>query len=715
MSHDGADFNSAKTQACPKEDAKLPVDELKSLLLGRLSEVLHYLLPSGVIRGGKFHVGDIQGNKGESLVVELNGPKAGIWHDFATDEGGDIIALWAGVYCKDTRRDFPEIIRAIHEWLGGPCRPVPKHVHSAGAEDLGPITGKWDYLDADGELIACVYRYDPPGGKQFRPWDAKTRRNRAPEIRPLYNQPGIKVANAVVLVEGEKAAQALIDAGVCATTAMNGANAPIDKTDWSPLAARHVIVWPDNDPPGFKYAEAVAARLKTLGVASFTALTIPKGKPDKWDAADAVAEGMDIGKFLASAVRAAVTPATAIPAFTVGHYLDDETPMPDDIIAPRVLTPGGLLVLGGAPKVGKSDLLICWLASMAAGTPFLGMTPPRPLKIFYLQAEIGYFYLRERLKRLRINPNLMPLVRRNLVVTPQVRMLLDEDGVEKVADTIVRFFDPGEVDIIVIDPLRNVYDGGKAGGENDNSAMLAFLQDRVEGVRHRINPDAGVILAHHTKKITKKLLEEDPFQALSGAGSLRSFYTTGIIMFRPDESRSVKQLMFELRNGPSIDNKYADKIDGVWRVLDLESERLVNKDYGQKLDAERRRKHDKILEILFDEGRTGNLYTGSMFTKRWENLAGLGGMHSIRDRIDVLATKGYIKFVKQGAARSRNGFLCVEGMEAPTGNTDIDPDTGEITPTFKRILPTHFRSPSDGGLMPVEDPEVWLYHEGAVE
>ncbi|WP_428546838.1 AAA family ATPase [Profundibacter sp.] len=80
----------------------------------------------------------------------------------------------------------------------------------------------------------------------------------------------------------------------------------------------------------------------------------------------------------------APVPAT-MPAFTLGELLDDTTPMPEDIIAPRVLTPGGLLVVGGAPKVGKSDFLISWLVHMAAGVSFLGFTPPRPLRVFYLQ------------------------------------------------------------------------------------------------------------------------------------------------------------------------------------------------------------------------------------------------------------------------------------------------------------------------------------------
>ena len=32
-------------------------------------------------------------------------------------------------------------------------------------DELGPATAKWDYLDATGQLIAVVYRYDPPGQK----------------------------------------------------------------------------------------------------------------------------------------------------------------------------------------------------------------------------------------------------------------------------------------------------------------------------------------------------------------------------------------------------------------------------------------------------------------------------------------------------------------------------------------------------------------------
>src|SRR5262249_24569505 len=156
--------------------------------------------------------------------------------------------------------------------------------------------------DANGKLIAVVYRYDPPGrDKEFRPYDVVARRSQAPTPRPLYNIPGILKADEVILVEGEKAAQALIDHGYAATTAMQGAKAPPDKTGWGPLANKRVLIWPDKERPGWEYAEACAKAALRAGALSLMIVLPPEDNVKGWDAADAVAEGMDIAQFLASA------------------------------------------------------------------------------------------------------------------------------------------------------------------------------------------------------------------------------------------------------------------------------------------------------------------------------------------------------------------------------------------------------------------------------
>jgi len=210
---------------------------------------------------------------------------------------------------------------------------------------------------------------------------------------------------------------------------------------------------------------------------------------------------------------------------------------------------------------------------------------------------------------------------------------------------------------------------------------------------------------------------EDPFLALSGASALRGFYTSGIIMHRPDEERSERRLEIELRNGPALPSMLVDKVSGRWIELDPNSERLVRKEGGAKLDAERARKHDVILGILLDEALQGRLYSALQFAETFENKGGLGGKDTIRDRISVLATKGYIKFVRDGApfglpsSRSKFGYLCAEGMTFSTGGESVDPDTGEITQTVIEVLPTHYKSPQTGATLPVENTSVWVYPE----
>ena len=711
------DFNDAPDQ---QTHASSDTEALRRGLLDRLEAVLLYLFPHGRIRGGKFYVGDVDGNRGKSLVVVLEGERRGLWKDFATDEGGDVIDLWARSRGLSARHDFPQLADEIRRWLGlAPPfgRAKPSDARSAPVDELGPYTAKWDYLTADGRLIACVYRYDPPTGKEYRPWDVCARMWRAPDPRPLYNLPAVANARDVVLVEGEKAACALIGVGVTATTAMNGARAPAEKTDWTPLIGRHVLIWPDHDAPGWDYAENAARACVTAGAASVAILVPPMDKPDKWDAADAVAEGFDCATFIREGERRVVKGAApTLPTFTLGALLDDDSPLPPDLIAPRVLTPGGLLVFGGAPKVGKSDFLLAWLTHMAAGATFLAMTPPRPLRVFYLQAEVQYHYLRERVKEIRLPPSRIGEARVNFVATSQLRLILDDAGLAQVIPAIKQAFGDELPDIIAIDPIRNVFDGGDAGGENDNAAMLFFLSQRVERLRDAVNPDAGIVLAHHTKKLGKKQFEEDPFQALAGAGSLRGYYTTGMLLFRPDETRTTRQLFFELRNGAAIPSMHVDKIRGEWREVDA-NERLVMKDYGERLDAERRRKRDAILQILFDEAAQGRCYTANQFAESFEGKAGLGGERTIRERLSALSTQGYIKYFRNAQdyglppARTKFGYLCVEAMVLRSIVGEPDPATGEVSLRELPVLPTHFKCPQSGAALPVENPEVWVYQD----
>ena len=716
------DFNDADEQLVKERpcDRKQEKKEIEQALYRKLDQALFYLFPNGETTRHEFLMGNVRGDEGESLKVELEGEKAGQWFDFATGEGGDIFDLWGIAKGWNARTQFPQIMDDIQKWLGlSVSHTQPRKEKKKKGDDLGTPTGKWDYRDREGQVIACVYRYDTPKGKEFRPWDAKTHKYQAPDPRPLYNQPGMVHARNIILVEGEKCAEVLIQKGFCAATAMGGANAPLDKTDWSPLKGKNVLIWSDHDAPGKDYGDRLVAYLREYPVLSLSRLEIPDDLPDKWDAADAVQEGRDIQAFIQQQLReialaeeddlwdeVPVLGMSKIPSFTLKQYYHATDPIPEDLILPRILTPGGLLVFGGAPKIGKTDFLLHWLVHMAAGSSFMGMRSPRPLKIFYLQTEIGKPYLQERIQHLPIREEIVTRAFENLIITPQIRFFLDEDGVELAHQTIRGFFKP---DVIVIDPLRNVFDGKS---ENDNMEMLAFLQDRIEALRLMTNPSCGMILVHHTRKIGKTELADDPFQALSGASCLRSFYTTGMILSRPDEKKSMRHLVFELRCGKPIASKHVDKVDGLWREMNVSHARTVRQEFGEKCDEERTRIKDVIVTLIAEAAKRGELYTPSQFSQVFENKAGLGGEVSIRRRIHVLASNGHIKFNRDSAIlndlNSKYGIMCVEGMSYRE-REDVDEETGEVTPVYKTLLPTHFKEHKQGAILPVENPEVWVY------
>jgi putative DNA primase/helicase len=72
-----------------------------------------------------------------------------------------------------------------------------------------------------------------------------------------------------------------------AVTSPNGSKSAA-KADWSPLKGRRVVVWPDADEPGARYAiEAGNLCLKAGAASVLIAPPPPQGVPDGWDAADA--------------------------------------------------------------------------------------------------------------------------------------------------------------------------------------------------------------------------------------------------------------------------------------------------------------------------------------------------------------------------------------------------------------------------------------------
>lgn len=366
LSHPFFDFNQVEEFVLPLHDR----DEIRTRLLEQIESVLLYLFPQGKRRGSQFCIGNLQGDPGDSLVVELQGPKRGVWIDFATGEAGDVLALWASARGYTLPTDFGDLLEDAGTWLMVPrIASAPAMRATVAYDDLGPHSGKWDYLAADGSLLACVYRYDTPRGKQYRPWDARARAMRMPEPRPLYNLPAIAQSEAVVLVEGEKCADALMQLGITATTAMGGAATALDKTDWTPLTGKTVAVWPDHDDAGARYADAVIKKLMHIG-AVVRRVSVPPDKSAKWDAADAVVEGFDIPALLRASQRVTGLTTAAAPALDLSRWREADRftgqPQQRRWLVEGVFPQAQAALIAAAGGVGKSFLLLALTREVAA-------------------------------------------------------------------------------------------------------------------------------------------------------------------------------------------------------------------------------------------------------------------------------------------------------------------------------------------------------------
>jgi putative DNA primase/helicase len=155
---------------------------------------------------------------------------------------------------------------------------------------------------AGGELVGYVVRVEFDGGKKVTPtlrWvrlpDGRETWAVVPfdKPRPLYW--ARSTGGQVLVVEGEKAADAAARLLPIAVVTWPGGTQGVKHADWSPLAGRSVVVWPDADEAGLEAAQDIARRLVEIGC-SVKVARPPEGAEKGWDAADAEADGWDRGR-----------------------------------------------------------------------------------------------------------------------------------------------------------------------------------------------------------------------------------------------------------------------------------------------------------------------------------------------------------------------------------------------------------------------------------
>ena len=304
--------------------------DLEEKLKENLEPLLSSLFPEGPTRKSR---GEWRfGSKG-SLVVTCHGKEVGSYYNFSEGKGGgplQLIQTTLGLNAEQSKEWAMEFIGGAKNIIvppqfkinRGSLKEESKWVSiKPNKDDLAPSLermpnckiaryckeeARYSYKNEKGELLFYTVRLvNKKGEKSVLPlsYGFEKEKNEAPHWafkafqsndRTLYNLQLLQEhpTSKVILVEGEKTADAanrlLNKHGMICLTWLGGAKAT-NRTDWSPLIGRDVIIWPDNDKPGFEAAKNVCTKLRMVGANSVSVVdeqTLVKTLPLKWDLAD---------------------------------------------------------------------------------------------------------------------------------------------------------------------------------------------------------------------------------------------------------------------------------------------------------------------------------------------------------------------------------------------------------------------------------------------
>lgn len=191
-------------------------------------------------------------------------------------------------------------------------------------------------------------------------------------------------------------------------------------------------------------------------------------------------------------------------------------------------TQGRLLVVAPG-KTGKSIFCLQMVHCAAMGLPFLGFNVPRPLRVHYLDYEVGPIMMQDRLALMGREYD---VPRNQLFVTS----FPDPNDLVGTLDSVP------DIDIFVVDPAISL---GYT-DENNNAQIRRLLDNLHRECRER---GAGVILVHHTRKSSRDPNVRDRGMGEArGAGAFTDWMDYGISLRTVTEGSSY-ELTFLSRGG----------------------------------------------------------------------------------------------------------------------------------------------------------------------
>ncbi|MEO7192649.1 MAG: AAA family ATPase [Vicinamibacterales bacterium] len=383
-----------------------------------------------------------------------------------------------------------------------------------------PRVQQWPIRDAAGTVRAIHERTDRPEGKRiiWRQSDGtmglagcKT------SALPLYGTHLIAswpTDAPIAVCEGERATDALLHQRIPAVGTVTGASGLPSDDVLCVLAGRRVVLWPDADTPGRAHMERLALRLVALGIEP-RVIDWADG-PDGGDAADYRG---DVRALIAAARPYVGTRSPeAAPASLTLTSIGDLLAEPDervDWLVEGMVPAGGIVVMAGKPKAGKSTCVRSMALAIARGSMFLGRSCE--------EGAVWYFAFEGRRRDVRAHFRQL-----GARTSDPLRVFVGQAprDVIQALDTLATRERPTA---IVIDTMQRFL----RAESTDDYAEMTTLLDHVIGIAQRSG--AAIILLHHAGKADRASIDQ-----VLGSTAITGSADSIILLSRGDRYRTIQ-------------------------------------------------------------------------------------------------------------------------------------------------------------------------------
>lgn len=400
------------------------------------------------------------------------------------DDDGGGGGLVANGQTMDSPWDDPPAPDPALEPAPGPSEPArgvaPVPVPAPGRR----VVATYEYRAVEGRPLYRQVRYDPKGFSRQYPdgsggWSDI--RPADPPAATLYRLPELLASNTdrpVWVVEGEKDADRLVSLGLVATT--SGGATSWKKEFGEYFEGRKVIIVPDNDVPGRKFAGAVAASCDGRAV-SVRTLRLPVVSAG--DVSDYLEAGHSVQNLFELALQTREYPPRR---WTPQTLAEAKIPPLEGFVNDALFCRQTVGMIAGRRGLGKTWLLLKLGYAVSTGTHW-GPYPTRKGRVVLFSQEMTEVELRDRLLVLFGPAELKEMSNLTIVCRENVRIDTD-DAVERFSAML----EPLRPDLVMIDTLSHVKG---AIPENDNDEMGAGARRLIDQIATPHN--CAVVVTHH--------------------------------------------------------------------------------------------------------------------------------------------------------------------------------------------------------------------------